>query len=65
MEFIMDKMKVAEIPDPYNFLVSNLLELIQLGRLDKRFTNTAVNAIGLLIMKGQSFNHMDFSGLDL
>ena len=62
MDFLMDKMQVYTSE---NLFVSNLNHLIQLGRLDRRYTNAAINAIGLLIVKGQSFNHINFSGLEL
>ena len=49
MDFLLDKMQVYTSE---NLFVSNLNHLIQLGRLDRRYTNAAINAIGLLIVKG-------------
>lgn len=58
-------MAIKNIPDPDNFFIHNLLFLIQLARLDKKLTNVAANALGLLVLKKYSFNKIDFSGLNL
>ena len=57
-------MRIMEIPDMKNHFIDSLHLLIQLGRLDERFSHTAANAIGLLILRNYSFNKIDFSGLD-
>lgn len=58
-------MKINEIPDPKNKFINNLHNLIQLGRLDKIFSISAINAIGLMSYRNICFNNLNFSGIDL
>lgn len=63
-DLLIDKMRILDIPDLKNRFIHSLHIIIHLGRLDERFSNSAANAIGLLILRNYSFHKVDFSGIN-